>query len=91
MLKAKILTIVLLLFWALYGIGAPLKRAVNNSFWAATSQHIISSVLAAHKSIGSNHLEDQESHERCHCPFLRTLYCPSDPAHLASPWTKALH
>lgn len=54
-LKAKILAIVLLLFLALYGIGAP--------FWVAVSQHIAFSVLAAHKALGSNHLEDQEIHK----------------------------
>lgn len=43
-LKAKILAIVLLLFLALRGIGAPLKRIVNNSFWVTMSQHMIFSV-----------------------------------------------
>lgn len=54
-------TIVLLLVLVLYGVGAPLKRTVNNSFWVARSQHMIFSVLATHKVLGSNHLQGKES------------------------------
>lgn len=84
--KAKILAIVLLLFLALYGTGTPLKRIANDPFWVAMSQHMVLSVLAAHKALGANHLEDQESHVRGHCPFLQALHC-----HLTSQWTEALH